>query len=99
MASTVAQRYVDKEGLEIYRLVHHNSRVLTATEKNCSKVEGENLAVLFGIKSNKMYLYGIPFEVVVDHKLLVPLHTGRPSPVRVDRHHAKLLSFNFTVIY
>merc|ERR1712215_467985 len=57
--------------------------------------------MLSGIKSNKIYLYGTRFEVVTDHKPLVPLYnsSGRPLPVRVDRHKSKLLGFDFTVIY
>ena len=57
--------------------------------------------MLSGIKSNKMYLYGTNFEVVVDHKPLVPLYNScnRPAPVRVDRHKSKLLAFDFKVVY
>jgi len=88
-------------GDAVYRPVHHNSRVLTPTEERYGKVEGESLAVLTGIKTNRMYLYGTNFEVVVDHKPLVPLYNspGRPSPIRVDRHKSKLLAFNYTVVY
>ena len=102
VAATVAQKYVDEvTGDEVYRPVHHNSRVLTPTEERYGKVEGESLAVLTGIKTNRMYLYGTNFEVVVDHKPLVPLYNSpsRPSPIRVDRHKSKLLAFNYTVVY
>ena len=59
-------------------------------------MDGESLAVLSGIKSNKMYLYGCEFKVVVDHRPLVP---DRPSSAYVDRHRSKLLGFNFRVVY
>ena len=102
IAATVAQQYVDEAtGDVVYRPVHHNSRVLTPTEERYGKVEGESLALLSGIKSNRMYLYGTSFEVVVDHKPLVPLYNtpSRPSPIRVDRHKSKLLAFDFKVVY
>ena len=88
VAATVAQGYHDGNGGLVYRPVHHSSRVLTETEQRYGKVEGESLAVLSGIKSNKMYLYGTRFEMVTDHKPLVPLYnsSGRPLPVKVDRH-------------
>ena len=64
-------------------------------------MEGESLGVLFGILSNRMYLYGTEFEVVVDHRPLVSLYNSpnRPAPVRVDRHRSKLLAFRFKVVY
>ena len=102
VAATVAQRYEDeKTGDVVYRPVHHNSRALTETEAKYGKVEGESLAVAFGVKSNRTYLYGSKFEVVVDHKPLVPLYNSvaRPSPIRVDRHKSKLLAFDFTLVY
>ena len=101
VASTVAQRY-DVPGKDPeYRPVAYISRSLKAPEKNYSKVEGESLAVLSGVKMNKQYLYGTKFEVVVDHKPLLPLYNSpnRPAPVRVDRHKAKLLAFRFSVVY
>ena len=101
VASTVAQRY-DVPGKEPeYRPVAYTSRSLKAPEKNYSKVEGESLAVLSGVMMNKQYLYGTKFEVVVDHKPLLPLYNSpnRPAPVRVDRHKAKLLAFRFKVVY
>ena len=56
VAFTIAQKYTDKQGRDVYRLVHHNSRVLSDAESRYGKVEGESLAVLYGIRSNKMYL-------------------------------------------
>ena len=101
VASTVAQRYFDQNGGPLHHPIHHNSRVLRATETRYGNVEGELLAVLSGIKSNKMYLYGSPFTVVVDHRPLEPLYNdpSRPSPARDDRHHSKLLGFDFNVVY
>ena len=65
------------------------------------KVEGESLAVLYEIRSNKMYLNGTPFEAVVDHKPLLPLFNKvtRPKQARVDRHRMKLAAFDFEVVY
>ena len=101
VASTVAQGHKDKEGKLIYHPVYHNCCVLMETEQRYSKVEGESLAVLYGIYSNKIYQYGTRFYIVVDHKPLVSLYNslGRPSPVRVDQHRSELLGFDFSVIF
>jgi len=72
VAGTVAQKY-EVEGLDhpVWRPVDHTSRAKTAAEMNYGKVDGESLGVLTGIRSNKMYLYGRPFQVVVvDHEPL-----------------------------
>ena len=39
-----------------WRWVAHNSRAKTGAKMNYSKVEGESLAILSGIMSNKMYI-------------------------------------------
>ena len=72
----------------MYRLVAYNCRSLKEAEKSYSMVQGESLAVLSGIMSNKQYLYGLKFKVVVDHRPLVVLYNSpnRSAPVRVDRY-------------
>ena len=54
-----------------------------------------------GIISNKMYLLGVKFEAVVDHKPLIPLYNNpkRPKQMRVDRHRMKLAAYDFKVVH
>ena len=102
IGATVAQRYdVPGQTQPDWRPVTHNSRTLTKAEQGYEKIEGESLAILSGIKSNKAYLYGTKFEVISDHQPLVSLYnsSNRPAPVRVDRHRSKLRNFRFTVGY
>ena len=83
-----------------WRPVFYTSRALTKTEQNYSKVEGESLGVLTGILTNKRYLYGRHFDVIVDHQPLVSLYNvKKEAPVRVAKHKSKLRSFSFTVKY
>ena len=102
VAGTVAQKYL-LEGMDhpVWRPVNYTSRAKTKAEMNYGKVDGESLGVLTGIKSNKMYLYGKPFEVVVDHEPLCTMYNqhSREVTVRVAKHKSKLLSFDFQVIY
>ena len=102
LGATVAQAHeVDGVDHEVWRPIHYNSRALTKAERNYGKVEGESLGILFGILSNKQYLYGTKFEVVVDHLPLVSLYNsnGRDLPVRVAKHKSKLRAFKFKVVY
>ena len=82
VAATVAQKY-EVEGMDhpVWRPVNHTSRAKTAAEMRYGKVDGESLGVLTGIKSNKVYLYGKPFKVVVDHEPLCSLYNQHSREV------------------
>ena len=102
VAGTVAQEHEVPEIMEkAWRPVNHTSRALTSAEQGYSKVEGESLAVYSQIMTNRRYLYGTKFVVIVDHEPLVTLYNtkGSPLPVRVAKHISKLRGFNFTVKY
>ena len=85
VGATLAQENpsIQVGGERCFRPANYTSRALTETEKRYSKVEWESLGVMFGILSNRMYLYGTEFEVVVDHRPLVTLYNSlnRPAPV------------------
>ena len=102
VAATVAQDYSKGNSSEkLWRPVHYQSRSLTKAELSYGKVDGESLAVLSGIMANRMFLYGTRFEVVGDHKPLIPLYRShsRELPVRVAKHKSKLGSFDFSLVY
>ena len=70
IAATVMQKDPDTSQ---WRPINYTSRAKTPTERNYLPIEGESLAIMSGILSNRMYLYGIPFTAVTDHKPLVIL--------------------------
>ena len=85
-------------------MCNHTSRSLAPVEQRYSQIEGESLAIEYGVLSNRMYLLGIKFTVVTDHKPLVSLYTKqrtrtKPGPMRVDRHRLRLLAYDFDVIH
>ena len=69
----------------------------TEAELQYGKVDGESQGVLTGIFSNKMYLYGTKFTVVVDHLPLVPMYKSysKALPARVAKHKSKRRAFDF----
>ena len=69
----------------------------TEAELQYGKVGGESLGVLTAIFSNKIYLYGTKFTVVVDHLPLVPMYKShsRALPARVVKHKSKRRAFDF----
>ena len=70
-----------------YKIINYSSRSLTPVEQRYSQTEREALAIYFGIKRFHMYLLGIEFDVVTDHKPLVPLFNNERSkpPMRIER--------------
>ena len=60
--------------------IAYESRSLSKSEQNYSQLEKEALAIIFGIKKFHKFLYGKPFTLVTDHKLLVTI-LGPRSPV------------------
>ena len=102
LGATVAQEY-RVEGVDhpVWRPVTYTGRAKTEAELHYGKVDGESLGVLTGILSNKMYLYGTKFTVVVDHLPLVPMYKSHSKalPARVAKHKSKLRAFDFDVVY
>ena len=102
LGATLTQNY-QVEGMDhpSWRPVNYTSRAKTPAEKNYPKVDGESLGILFGILSNKMFLYGTKFGVMVDHQPLVALYNKKSKslPVRVGKHQSTLAAFDFSVSY
>lgn len=59
---------------EIEKPIAFASRTLNKAEKNYSTIEKELLAVLWGTKQFRQYLYGKKFTIITDHKPLVYLY-------------------------
>ena len=83
------------------RPIIHTSSALNEAEQNYGKTDGGSLAILYGVKKHRNFLYGTEFKVINDHTPLVSLYNNpaRPAPTRVERHRGKLRQFGFTVKY
>ena len=82
-------------------MVQYASRSLTDPEKRYSQIELEALAGDFGCKKFHLFLYGIPFKIVTDHKPLEsvfnkPTHT---TSIRVQRIVNRMMDYDFVVEY
>ena len=95
VSATLAQQHTGK-----LRPVTHVSRALTPAERNYAQIEGESLAVFYGVTRLRRYLLGTTFEVVGDHKPLLSMYnTGRTGPMRAERHKLQLQGYTFQYIW
>lgn len=99
LAATLTQR---KPGEQVWQVVQYASRSLTDPEKRYRQIELEALAGYFGCKKFHLFLYGMRFKIVTDHKPLEsvfnkPTHTT--LSIRVQRIVNRMLDYDFVVEY
>ena len=84
-----------------WRVVQYASRALSDAERNYSQTELEMLAADFGCRKFHVFLYGLPFKIVKDHKPLeVILNNPRhKTSIRLIRMMVRMLDYEFEVEY
>ena len=84
----------------MFRPVEYASRSLTDVERRYSQTEREALAVVWGCERFHIYLYGIEFELVSDHKPLLSIYSPKSKPPpRVERWALRLQPYKFRIAY
>lgn len=81
------------------RPIAYASRTLNKAECNYSTTEKECLAVIFGTKVFRPYLYGRRFTVLTDHKPLEWLFKCKDPGSRLIRWRLKLEEFEYDIKY
>ena len=86
-----------------WELVYAGSRFTTQAEKRYAPIEGEALALLFGLESCRMFTMGCPnLTIAVDHKPLVRIFNNRDlhdiKNPRLLKIKEKTLMYRFNII-
>jgi transposase InsO family protein len=82
------------------RVIRYASRSLSDVEKRYSQTEKEALALVWACEKFHLYLYGIDFELVTDHKPLEVIYSRKSKPsARIERWVLRLQPYSFTVHY
>ncbi|XP_039761835.1 uncharacterized protein LOC120634993 [Pararge aegeria] len=81
------------------RPIAYASRTLNKAECNYSVTEKECLAIIFGTKTFRPYLYGHKFTIVTDHRPLKWLFNCKEPGSKLVRWRLKLEEFDYEVMY
>lgn len=87
-------------GDNIPRDISYANKGLWDTEKKYSQIEKEALALVWAVKRFEMYVRGIKFDLITDHKPLEFLFGTKSKPcARIERWVLRLQSFEYTIKY
>ena len=87
-----------QEGQE--RVIAYASRALTGVERRYSQTEREALGLVWGCERFHMYLYGMEFTLLTDHKPLETIYsTSSRNSARIERWVLRLQPYKFRVQY
>lgn len=79
--------------------IAYASRTLSDTEQRYSTTEKKLLAVIWGTKYFRPYLFGQKFKIFTDHKPLAWLSDFKEPNARLQRWKLKLGEYNYEVVH
>ena len=82
-----------------FRTVYYASRKLTAVESRYSQFEREALAIRWACQKFHLFVYGIEFDILTDHRPLIAVFNGRHKPpnARLERMVLSVQPYSFNV--
>jgi hypothetical protein len=84
-----------------WQVVQYASQSLSDTETRYSQIELETLAVDFACKKFHLYLYGIPFTIITDHKPFEAIlnNPRHQTSIRLQRILVRIMDYQVKVEY
>ena len=79
--------------------VAYASRALTKPERNYSVIERELIAIVWGCKQFRQYIWGRKFTIVTDHKPLTWVIKMNDPNSHIMLLKLKLQEFEYTIVY
>lgn len=90
-----------KDENEVKYIIAYARQSLSDVEKRYSQTEKEALAIVWSCEHFHLYIYGHPFTLVTDHKVLEVIWSNLRSkpPARIERWGLRLQPYNLKVEY
>ena len=82
-----------------YKPIAYASTAFNEAERNYSTIERELLALRFGVKNFRTFLFGTKFIIYTDHKPLLYLHNMCRDNARLMRTVSELEDYNYSIRY
>jgi len=83
-----------------HRVICYASRSLSDVERRYSQTEKEALALVWACERFHVYLLGVKFKLITDHKPLEVIYGPRSKPsARIERWLLHLQQFDYQVVY
>lgn len=83
----------------VYKTIAYSSMSFSQTQRRYSTIERELVALRWGIKTFRAFLFAVPFVIYTDHKPLLYLHNMARENSRLMRTLNELAEFDFTIRY
>ena len=85
---------------EVPRAIRYASKALSDVEKRYTQTEKEALALVWACENFQIYLLGMEFDLITDHKPLEVIFEPRSKPsARIERWVLRMQPFHYKVIY
>lgn len=88
-----------KQDIKLDLPIAYGSRTLNGAECNYSTIERELLAIIWGVKYFRCYLYGTKFTIVTDHKPILWIFNVKDPGSRLVRWRLKLEEYDYTIVH
>ena len=82
-----------------YKTIAYSSTAFSPAEQRYSTIERELLALRWGVKNFRAFLFGISFVIFTDHKPLLHLHNMSRDNARLSRTLSELEEYDFEIKY
>jgi hypothetical protein len=83
----------------IYKPIGFSSMTFSDAQRRYSTTERELVAIRWGVKTFRSFLFGVPFILFTDHKPLLYLHNMSKENSRMMRTLSELAEYDFLIRY
>ena len=97
MAAILSQMWQPESGEEVDRPLHFLAKKLSGYEASWPATTGEQACAVWAIRKLHAYLFGVQFDLIMDHKALVSMLQCQETTGELARWNVDLYPYDFVV--